>query len=342
MTDKHRFIGFTEPNTTPTPNQFYDFVMAEIDNLAELKCVLYVIRRTYGFLKFVDRIAHSQFEHGITTTNRETSEPKVLDKGTGLSGPSIVAGLNKAIKHGYLRRYIVCPSCKQQVTERNVLEYCMKARLAKKEITVSKNVAPSQCPYCQNRLRGKEQIYYSLTFLDSPTLEYLQGLQGVYKEFKLGLSKLFSTQEKDTTGKSNQEKQGAKPPQAFLSEYMNLLSFLSQNKNRKKAMAAARSFYLLCFGDGADAPGYGAIGQAVKKAGGAGRFAEFCLLAMAARPTGSPLKYIMGIAKGGKRRDKGRSGANSGRGQEYHVADREEFERARREVEARKPAEGAG
>ena len=196
------FQGFTEPNTTPTPNQFYDFIMADINNLAELKCVLYVIRRTYGFLKFVDRIAYSQFENGIMTRSG-----KRLDKGTGLSGPSISAGLNKAVDHGYLNRYVVCPSCQHEVTERAILEYSMKPRKGKGPVTVIKNVAPAKCPYCQNELRGKELLYYSLNFLHSDDLDYLKGLHGVYKDWKLGLSKLFNTQEKEVTRKRQQQKE---------------------------------------------------------------------------------------------------------------------------------------
>ena len=196
-----KFQGFTEPNTTPTPNQFFDEIMADINNLAELKCVLYVIRRTYGFLKFVDRIAYSQFENGIVTR-----DGKRLDKGTGLSGPSITSGLVKAIEHGYLNRYVVCPSCQHEVTERATLEYAMKPRKGKESVTVTKNVAPARCPYCQNELRGKEHLYYSLNFLHSNDLDYLKGLHGVYKHWKLGLSKLFNTQEKEVTRKSDQEK----------------------------------------------------------------------------------------------------------------------------------------
>jgi len=199
-----KFQGFTEPNTTQSPNQFYDFVMPDIDNLAELKCILYVIRRTYGFLKFVDRIAYSQFEKGIIT-----KDGKQLDKGIGMSGPSVMAGLNKAVEHGYINRYVVCPSCQSEVKERSAIEYCMKPRQGK-PVQIRKDVAPAKCPFCQNELRGKEEIYYSLNFLDSPGLDYLRGLVGATKTFRLGLSNLFSTQDKDNTKEREQEKEEQK------------------------------------------------------------------------------------------------------------------------------------
>ena len=95
----------------------------------------------------------------------------------------------------------------------------MKPRLGEEEVRVTKNVAPAQCPHCQNELRGKEQIYYSLNFLHSAELDYLKGLQGVYKEFQLGLSKLFTTQEKDFTRKSGGEKE-KEQEKDFLDEFL--------------------------------------------------------------------------------------------------------------------------
>ena len=186
-----KWTGFAIPNTTPTPNQFYDSALARIDNLAELKCVLYVIRRTYGFAKLIDRIAYSQFVNGITC-----KDGKVLDEGTGLSGPSVNTGLQKAIKHKYLARYLICPHCLEAVTDKVILEYTMIPRNAKEPVTVSKEAPPYLCPHCDKVLRGNEEIYYSLCF-ENDKLDYtlLKSLVYRHKEFNRGLSKLFNTQE---------------------------------------------------------------------------------------------------------------------------------------------------
>lgn len=204
--------GFSKPNTTPTPNEFYDRALAEIDSLAELKCVLYVIRRTFGWGKLVDRIAYSQFEHGIWTTNSETGERERVDHGTGLSTPSIAKGLKRAVEHKYLVSYILCPHCQNPIADRDTIEYSMKPRTGEESTTIQKIVAPAQCPFCQNKLRGQEEIYYSLYFADTD-FDQLKGLSGPTKTFLSRLPKLFSRQEKITA--SLQEKTGAGRPKDF-------------------------------------------------------------------------------------------------------------------------------
>lgn len=83
-------VGFTA-----IPNEWFDEVMGKIDNLAELKVVQAVFRKTYGWVegwaedkavyKLEDAISYSQFEEM-----------------TGLSSASISEGLKRAIAHGYI------------------------------------------------------------------------------------------------------------------------------------------------------------------------------------------------------------------------------------------------
>ena len=80
---------------TAIPNEWFDEVMARIDNLAELKIVQAVFRKTYGWVeswqentaiyKLEDEISYSQFEEM-----------------TGLSSASISEGIKRAIAHGYI------------------------------------------------------------------------------------------------------------------------------------------------------------------------------------------------------------------------------------------------
>ena len=65
-------------NTTPVPDTVFDELLSELTG-NELKVLLYIIRRTYGFGKTSDAISLSQFREGITTR-----EGKILDKGCGI------------------------------------------------------------------------------------------------------------------------------------------------------------------------------------------------------------------------------------------------------------------
>jgi phage replication O-like protein O len=73
------FPGFQFPNTTQIPNEVFDSLMPHLSG-GELKVLLYICRRTFGFRKDSDRISLTQIAHGITT-----KAGRVLDQGTGLS-----------------------------------------------------------------------------------------------------------------------------------------------------------------------------------------------------------------------------------------------------------------
>jgi phage replication O-like protein O len=73
------FPGFQFPNTTQIPNEVFDTLMSKLSG-GELKVLLYICRRTFGFRKDSDSISLSQISKGITT-----KAGHVLDQGTGLS-----------------------------------------------------------------------------------------------------------------------------------------------------------------------------------------------------------------------------------------------------------------
>lgn len=82
------FEGFEPANTTPVPDVLFDELLPELTE-AELKILLYIIRRTWGFKKVTDAISLNQFQHGITTR-----DGKVLDKGCGIKNrTTLVKGL---------------------------------------------------------------------------------------------------------------------------------------------------------------------------------------------------------------------------------------------------------
>ncbi len=80
------------PNFTQIPNEILDFAMPDLSE-SEIKCLMYVCRRTYGFQKRKDKISVGQLESGITT-----SSGKVLDRGTGLSNKSIIDAMRELEK----------------------------------------------------------------------------------------------------------------------------------------------------------------------------------------------------------------------------------------------------
>lgn len=98
-----------KPNFTQTPNVIFDELMADLTG-GELRCLLYICRRTYGFHRDSDSISYSQFEHGI-----KDKEGNQVDMGCGLSRETISISLQaledrKIIvkkKHGQSFKYSI-------------------------------------------------------------------------------------------------------------------------------------------------------------------------------------------------------------------------------------------
>jgi hypothetical protein len=81
------FEGFTSPSYTQVPDELFDVLMPTLTD-AELRVLLYIIRRTFGFKRETDAISLSQMVSGITTR-----DGRVLDTGTGLSKATVARGL---------------------------------------------------------------------------------------------------------------------------------------------------------------------------------------------------------------------------------------------------------
>src|SRR5512135_3715278 len=87
-----QFKGFFSPRYTQVPDELFDELMAHLSG-AELKVLLYIIRRTFGFKKDSDNISLKQICKGIKTKAGE-----VLDKGTGLSLSTVQIALKGLIE----------------------------------------------------------------------------------------------------------------------------------------------------------------------------------------------------------------------------------------------------
>jgi phage replication O-like protein O len=90
------FPGFQFPNTTQIPNEVFDALMPHLSG-GELKVLLYICRRTFGFRKDSDSISLTQIAHGITT-----KAGRVLDQGTGLSKRHVINALKALEKRNII------------------------------------------------------------------------------------------------------------------------------------------------------------------------------------------------------------------------------------------------
>lgn len=100
MPTSKTFSGFDTPkqNWFRMPNEWID-ICAEISSLAEVKVVQYVMRHTWGHQEYGirKRISVDEFMNGRWRKNGER-----MDKGTGLSKPSVITGLRSAVERGLL------------------------------------------------------------------------------------------------------------------------------------------------------------------------------------------------------------------------------------------------
>ena len=82
-----QYEGFSSPNGTIVPDDVFDVLMPQLSD-CELRVLLYIIRRTFGFKKDQDDISLRQMVEGI-----RARDGRVLDRGTGLSKPTVARGL---------------------------------------------------------------------------------------------------------------------------------------------------------------------------------------------------------------------------------------------------------
>ena len=94
------FTGFAQPtaNYSKLPHQLIN-ELPQITTIGEMKVLLYVLRHTWGFQEFGEgkKITLDEFEHG-----RKRKDRTRMDNGTGLTKSTIIAGLKKAVEHGFL------------------------------------------------------------------------------------------------------------------------------------------------------------------------------------------------------------------------------------------------
>ncbi len=93
-----KFQGFNEPrqNWSKLPHQLID-ALPEIETIGEMKVIVYTLRHTWGYQDDYKKITLDEFQYGRKQKNGER-----IDSGTGLTRPTIIDGIKRAIKHGFL------------------------------------------------------------------------------------------------------------------------------------------------------------------------------------------------------------------------------------------------
>jgi hypothetical protein len=90
------FAGFSSPNGTIVPDEVFDVLMPQLGD-AELRVLMYVIRRTFGFKKSSDDISLGQITGGIVTR-----DGVVLDRGAGVGKTAAVRAVKGLVAKGIL------------------------------------------------------------------------------------------------------------------------------------------------------------------------------------------------------------------------------------------------
>src|SRR3954447_6851099 len=91
-----RFDGFRSPNYTMVPDELFDELLPDLTG-AELKILLYITRRTFGFKRESDSISLSQMVRGL-----QTRDGRQLDRGAGLSKPTLLQALRSLEQKGII------------------------------------------------------------------------------------------------------------------------------------------------------------------------------------------------------------------------------------------------
>lgn len=92
------FTGFDIPqeNWSKLPHALIENLPL-IETVSEMKVILYVLRHTWGYQDEQKKITLDEFESG-----RKKRDGSRIDSGTGLSKPSIIDGISRAVAHGFI------------------------------------------------------------------------------------------------------------------------------------------------------------------------------------------------------------------------------------------------
>lgn len=90
------YEGFSGPNGTIVPDDVFDVLAPRLSE-AELRVLLYIVRRTFGFGKNADAISLKQLTQGIVAR-----DGRILDHGTGMSRKAVIKGCEGLAQKGII------------------------------------------------------------------------------------------------------------------------------------------------------------------------------------------------------------------------------------------------
>jgi len=114
--------GVRGPEYTQFPDELLDHIMPYLSG-AEWKVLSYIIRKTFGWKKERDYISTSQLERGV----RERATGSIIDRGTGLSRPTIRA----AVRSLEAKRLIIVE--RRMTPEGDAEINCYRLRMASRD-----------------------------------------------------------------------------------------------------------------------------------------------------------------------------------------------------------------
>jgi DNA-binding PadR family transcriptional regulator len=93
-----KFQGFGNPqeNWSKLPHQLIE-ALPQIETVGEMKVIIYTLRHTWGYHDDYKKITLDEFENG-----RKQKDGTRIDEGTGLTKPTIINGIKRAVAHGFL------------------------------------------------------------------------------------------------------------------------------------------------------------------------------------------------------------------------------------------------
>jgi len=94
MTQAFHYEGFSSPNGTIVPDDVFDLLAPRLSE-AELRVLLYIIRRTFGFKKESDSISLKQMVEGITK-----KDGSVMDLGAGVVKSAATRAVRGLVEKG--------------------------------------------------------------------------------------------------------------------------------------------------------------------------------------------------------------------------------------------------
>ncbi len=144
-------MPLTRPTTTPLPDEIYDDWAPKLGE-AELKVLLYIVRRTLGFGKGADAISLTQFINGIVTR-----DGRVLDHGCGIkSRPNVVRALKGLDDKGLIH----VTKGKTTVGDKDVTVYALRWEGDGEETAPAWGGAETTLPWCRSAHKVVLQEHY--------------------------------------------------------------------------------------------------------------------------------------------------------------------------------------